>query len=76
MSIQNVKLFMECARTDNDLREKLKFSSKPEDVVRIGREAGYEFTEQEFPSSPDVLDDEEDMEREDMMWSKVVKYDQ
>ncbi len=74
MSIESVRKFMELARSDSQIRERLKFSSKPEEVVQIGFEAGFEFTEQEFLSSPDVLDDEEDMDREDMMWSKVVKY--
>jgi len=76
MTVENVRRFMEFARKNSELREKLKFSSKPDEVVKIGLEAGYEFTEQEFLSSPDILDDEDDSEREDMMWSKVVKYDE
>ena len=70
MAIEQLKLFMEKARNDSELRGRLMRSSRPQEAVEIGKEFGYEFTEQEFMSNPDMLNDEDAT-----MWSKVIKYE-
>ncbi len=70
MSKEQLISFMNFVKRDDALRERLMRTSRPQEVVEIAAEYGYDFTEQEFLSNPDMLDDEEDK-----MWSKVVKYE-
>ena len=44
MSEEQLKAFLEKAKADTSLQEKLKAAKSPEDVVGVAKEQGYEFT--------------------------------
>jgi len=54
MSIKVIKEFSEKARTDNELKEKLKECQKIKELILLGKEFGYEIDEVELypPNEP------------------------
>lgn len=55
MSAANAIRFVQQIAQDGSLRARVEATRSPDDVVRIGREAGYDFTGEELRTAADTL---------------------
>lgn len=45
MSVENIKAFMDKAKSDEGLKAKLQGKENADDLIAVGKEAGYEFNQ-------------------------------